>query len=135
MPETATSTPTTEPTATETSEPTATHTPTTEPATATPTVTPTQQLTVTAVVTGGVNLRVVGSGFTSGEKLIISLADNAQGAGAVALNAETPYTVPRNGRLNFRIVLTDPPAGKVWAVVTDAVTGEVRKIAPVTIRP
>lgn len=96
-------------------------------------MTPTAQLTVTAVITGGVNLRVAGSGFTSGEQLIISLADNAQGANAVALNVEKPYIVPKNGRLNFRIALAQPPAGKVWAVVTN-VNGEVRKIAPVTIR-
>lgn len=135
---TATHTPTTEAataTPTETSEPTATHTPTTVPATATPTVTPTSQLTVTAVITGGVNLRVVGSGFTSGEQLIISLADNAQGNNAVVLNADKFYNVPKNGRLNFRIALTQPPAGKVWAVITDAGSGEVRKIVPVTIRP
>lgn len=97
-------------------------------------MTPTTQLTVTAVITGGVNLHVTGSVFTNGQKLIISLADNAQGTNAVALNADKPYTV-RNNRLNYRTVLPQPPAGKVWAVVTDATTGEVRKIAPVTIRP
>jgi hypothetical protein len=90
---------------------------------------------VSSVITGGVYLRVTGSGFTYTEKLIISLADNVQGSGAVALNADAPYVVPRNGRLNFRTVLAQPPAGKVWAVVSDAVTGEVRKIVPVTIRP
>lgn len=97
-------------------------------------MTPTAQLTVTAVITGDVHLRVAGTGFTAGEKLIVSLADNAQGSGAVALNDDAPYSVPKNGRLNFRTVLAEPPAGKVWAVVTN-IAGDVRSIVPVKIRP
>jgi hypothetical protein len=96
-------------------------------------VTPTLQITVTAVITSDVNLRVTGTGFTAGERLIISLADNPQGDDAVALNEATPYLVPRNGRLNFRTVLEEPPAGEVYAVVTN-VDGEVLKIVPVRIR-
>jgi hypothetical protein len=88
---------------------------------------------VTAVITGGVNLRVTGTGFTSGERLIVSLADNAAGDNAVALNEATPYLVPKTGRLIYRTVLAEPQAGPVYAVVTNT-KGEVRKIVPVTIR-
>lgn len=88
---------------------------------------------MTAIITGGVNLRVTGSGFTSGERLIISLADNAAGDNAAALNAETPYLVPRNGRLNYRVALPEAQAGPLWVVITDQ-QGQVLKIVPVAIR-
>ncbi len=88
---------------------------------------------VTAVITDAINLTVRGTGFTRGERLTISLADNPEGDNATALNEGAPYVVPRNGRLNYRVALEEAPAGTLYVVVTDQ-DGVIREISPVTVR-
>ena len=113
------------PTNTTVPESTATHT----PAPATPTHTPkpaaTATLTPTVPVSGtqsvsatlkGDQLRVVGTGWQPNERLTISLSANADGSAATPLNQ---VRANRSGRFTFTIVVQPPPAGPIYAVVTN----------------
>jgi hypothetical protein len=71
---------------------------------------------VTAVLTGN-RLRIAGTGWTSGDRLTISLSANADGSAATQLGEAR---VGRNGRFSLNVTLGQAPPTPAYVVVTNA---------------